>query len=599
MSRVQTGIRPFRGLLRAGVILWRLLHSVGRLEASMKTLQSLLGTGVLVAGCFSLSAPLQAQICSFGSGPDVIVGEITGPTNYSSFGGMEGLSLGTTSCNIGDQVLDWIAGTPDHPVIGGNLYRLKDYGGWWAMEQVGMSWLKHGFQALQGGTCCSNCTPNPGGGSGLGIGCSDPYTASRNGNQGPLGPRWQVNAYTGAFTYPPANPTWLGSTARRLEVAISDLEATSTTTTQYYGESHYVAPDDAAAGNNNNNASYRNLTVSGSGSSWGFTSSGSTQRERPAIMAWLDAGVDSNVQMTEFDIAGVGFFVLGHSVTDLGGGLWPYEYALYNMNSDDSIRAFSIPVGPGVTTQNLGFHDLPYRNGDGVNNINRDGTDWPAMLAANALTWQVVGSSGLGDINHNVLRWGSTYNFRFDANAPPVSGDLTLTTYKTEQAVVLGGVQVPSSMPRASAFCDASDGALASCPCANPGDPGTGCEIQQGTGGVGLSMVSQETSPQNRVTWSGAGFPAVSTPTSIVIRAADLDTGSPIVFGDGLRCIGTPLVRLAATFASGGTVTHTHGHGAGAGTGDFFYQLWFRNTPIMYCDPTAAFNLSNGWTLAW
>jgi len=44
---------------------------------------------------------------------------------------------------------------------------------------------------------------------------------------------------------------------------------------------------------------------------------------------------------------------------------------------------------------------------------------------------------------------------------------------------------------------------------------------------------------------------------------------------------------------------HTHGHGAGAGSGTFYYQLWFRNTPIMFCDPVAAFNLSNGRALSW
>jgi hypothetical protein len=151
----------------------------------------------------------------------------------------------------------------------------------------------------------------------------------------------------------------------------------------------------------------------------------------------------------------------------------------------------------------------------------------------------------------------------------------------------------------APSFCDASDSALASCPCSNPGLPDTGCDIQQLTGGVRLNLLQQQTSPQNRVTWNGTGFPAATSPASIVIRAADLDTASPVVFGDGLRCIGTPLVRLAATFASGGSITHTHGHGTGAGSGTFYYQLWFRNTPIMFCNPTAAFNLSNGRTLTW
>jgi len=148
-------------------------------------------------------------------------------------------------------------------------------------------------------------------------------------------------------------------------------------------------------------------------------------------------------------------------------------------------------------------------------------------------------------------------------------------------------------------FCDAADGSLASCPCANPGAPNTGCDIQQGTGGVRLDVVQQQTSPQNRATIQGVGFPPTSTPTAIVIRASTLDNGTPVIFGDGLRCVGVPLVRLAATFAGSGQSVHTFGHGSMAGAGTFHYQLWFRNTPVMFCDPNAAFNLSNGRTLNW
>jgi plastocyanin len=148
-------------------------------------------------------------------------------------------------------------------------------------------------------------------------------------------------------------------------------------------------------------------------------------------------------------------------------------------------------------------------------------------------------------------------------------------------------------------FCDNSDGSLASCPCGNAGNPNTGCDIQQSTGGVELVVDTQETSPLNRVTATGVGFPVMSTPTAIIIRGAALDTGSPVVFGDGLRCVGVPLVRLGATFANAGTATHTFGHGAMAGTGTFYYQIWFRNTPVMFCDPVAAFNLSNGREIDW
>jgi hypothetical protein len=147
-----------------------------------------------------------------------------------------------------------------------------------------------------------------------------------------------------------------------------------------------------------------------------------------------------------------------------------------------------------------------------------------------------------------------------------------------------------------SAFCDASDGSLASCPCGNHGSADTGCNIAQGSGGVRLSVSDQQTSPQNRITLSGQGFPAMSAPTAIAIRSSTLDTAAPIVFGDGLRCISATVVRLSATFASAGTSTHAFGHGAGGG--DYHYQLWFRNIPASFCTPEA-FNLSGGRTVAW
>lgn len=149
-----------------------------------------------------------------------------------------------------------------------------------------------------------------------------------------------------------------------------------------------------------------------------------------------------------------------------------------------------------------------------------------------------------------------------------------------------------------NSFCDQADGALAACPCANPGNPESGCDIAQGTGGIALSILDQSTAPQNRATLLGTGYPPMSAPGVTVIRSTTLDAASPVVFGDGLRCISVPLVRVGAGLASGGTSEQTIGHGAGAGPGTFYYQLWVRNTPIMFCTP-AAFNLSNGRTIVW
>jgi hypothetical protein len=159
-------------------------------------------------------------------------------------------------------------------------------------------------------------------------------------------------------------------------------------------------------------------------------------------------------------------------------------------------------------------------------------------------------------------------------------------------------------------FCSGSDGSLASCPC-GPGNSDSGCDspipaMQGGglTGGISLVALVQQTTPNNRVTTRSTGFPTGSTPGGVMFRNNGIDPSSPIVFGDGIRCVDaaaspTTFVRIGGALAIGGTMINTFGHGAMAGTGSFFYQLWYRSAPASYCDPTAAFNLSNGAVLDW
>ena len=113
--------------------------------------------------------------------------------------------------SVQDNALMWIDSNDavagkTHPVISQNLYKLS--GG--RFTQIGQAWLKHGFCALQG-TVCSPCSP---GGScpALYPGCSDPYDAGLNGQQSGLGPKSEVNAFTGFFPYPWMNN---GSGSRR------------------------------------------------------------------------------------------------------------------------------------------------------------------------------------------------------------------------------------------------------------------------------------------------------------------------------------------------------------------------------------------------
>jgi hypothetical protein len=109
-------------------------------------------------------------------GPDVIVGELPEMAQFGSAGTQVGLGVGTTSCNNGNQPIDWFAlPNTDHPVIPQNFYRMS--GGAnnnERFEQVGQSWMKHAFAALEDNACGFGCnTAGCSQGVQLCPGCSD------------------------------------------------------------------------------------------------------------------------------------------------------------------------------------------------------------------------------------------------------------------------------------------------------------------------------------------------------------------------------------------------------------------------------------------
>ena len=381
-------------------------------------------------------------------GPDVIVGSLPNIAKWGTVGGVTAYSVATTSCNVGDQQLDWVQGTNQHPVIPQNMYRLKDG----RFEQIGMSWLKHGFCALQG-TLCGSCSPaGPNCEAKLGVGCSDPYDANLNGNQSNLGPRSQVNPSTGFFTYPFTAPVPPATIGRRLQIANDDLNPALNPGALYFCEGMYVHPDDAAAENDNNNASYRQVLV-GSFSAGGYilNTSGPTVQQVPALYAWQ--ANDPDVEIVAVDVPADGRFLVGYRVTDLGDGQWRYEYAILNLNSNRAIDGFSLPMPGGVTPTSIGFRDIHHHSGEPY-----DTSDWTTSLAGSALAWNAVPAAE----NTNALRWGTLYNFRFDADAPPALATGTLDMFKSGgPATVTFSVLAPQAPCLPADFdCDGSiDGA--------------------------------------------------------------------------------------------------------------------------------------------
>ncbi len=433
-------------------------------------------------------ASSSAGATTMASGADVIVGELPDVNSYGSSNGVAAFSVGTTSCNIGDAELLWISDTPDHPVIGQSLYRLKDD----RLEQIGQSWLKHGFLALALNACELGCN-NPNDGARLGVGCSDPYCASLNGFQDNLGPKSEVNAFTGSFGFPPSlQPSIDNTVGRRLQVNESDLDPALAGGGLYFVEGHYVTPDDAAAGNQNNNASYRPVSVQflpGPGR-WTLQLQGTTQRQRSAIRAWRDT--DPAVVEDDIVVPDEGLFILAGKAIDAGGGLWRYEYALQNLTSDRSAGSFSIPVPFGATVSEIGFHDVAYHSGEIY-----DGTDWNAVVADGRITWSTEGHDL--NANANALRWGTLYNFRMTIDAPPQLSVGTVGLFKPGiPASVAGSTvgpalgvddcnnnQVPDACDVAcdSPACQATGwtGACGNSPDCNTNDQPDECDLFDGT----------------------------------------------------------------------------------------------------------------------
>jgi len=358
-------------------------------------------------------------------GPDVIVGDIIDLSNYPAAGGIEAYAVGTTSCNIGSANLLWQDNTPNVPVIGQSFFRLHNG----RFEQIGQGWLKYAFTALTQNACGCGCSGQ--GQTVLGVGCSDPYCCGLNGQQGSLGPKYQINAYTGS--HPSNQPSCGGATpctgtiARRLQVKVSDFDPVIYAGALYFAEAQYVTPDDAAAGHQFNNASYRRISIAAGTFEAGLMAS--TQREQPVIRAWKDT--DPTVQESDVFVPNEGLVILAWKVTDLGGGQWHYEYALQNLNSDRSVRSFSVPIGSAtITPGSIGFHDVDYHSGEV-----QDNTDWTPTIAGGAITWST--QTFAENANANALRWGTLFNFRFDANGPPTRIGVDLGLFKTGAVMTL------------------------------------------------------------------------------------------------------------------------------------------------------------------
>jgi len=387
-----------------------------------------------------------------GDYPDLTVGSLDSVAHWGVVGDIFAYSIGASTCNLGTCWANWFANTEQHPVFTENLYRLKDG----RFEQIGMSWATHRFFALSQTICEQGCLPTNG--QHLGVNCTTSNSANITGGQQYKGPRSEINASSGVFIFPFTGQGETGNNVfRRLQVHQQDLEPGPNPGAQYFIEGQNVTNDDATAGTLHNNASWREVMVAPS--TLNLLMTGPTEQEQPAIAAW--AALDSEVMLETVDVAHEGRFFVGSRATPLGGGIWHYEYAIHNLNSHRSAMSVEIAIPDAADISNIGFHDVDYHSGEIY-----DGTDWSATVETGGGASVVRWFTESFDVNPNAnaLRWGTLYNFRFDADSPPLTGEFALGLFRPGSPDQLSAAAIVPALCNNDLDCDPGE---SSCNCAN------------------------------------------------------------------------------------------------------------------------------------
>jgi Tol biopolymer transport system component len=199
------------------------------------------------------------------------------------------------------------------------------------------------------------------------------------------------------------------------------------------------------------------------------------------------------------------------------------------------------------------------------------------------------------------------------ARWPAISDDGRFVAFFTDAENVLPAdsnlnwdvfVRDLGGLPTGTAFCF-GDGTGGACPCNNYGFFGRGCGHSNDPEGAEIFAMGRASVSADMLRLGGRELPSGTTCLFFqgTAQAAGL-LGAP--FGDGLRCVGGTVHRLATKSVSSLQETHFPGVGdapiSSVGAvpaigGTRFYQIWYRNAAT-YCTPDT-FNLTNAIQIDW
>jgi hypothetical protein len=158
----------------------------------------------------------------------------------------------------------------------------------------------------------------------------------------------------------------------------------------------------------------------------------------------------------------------------------------------------------------------------------------------------------------------------------------------------------------------ASDGSnpnQTACPCGNVGGAGRGC-ANSGAGSVGASLTATGSPGADSIVLTATDM--LPTSFNIFLQGSGLATHGN-VFGDGIRCAGGQLLRLAVKSAVNGTSQfpaagdpsiQTRSAALGSpipGCSTRYYQVYYRDANLAFCPapPGNSWNVTNGIQVTW
>jgi hypothetical protein len=413
----------------------------------------------VIAGVVGLGASGAGAFAPEPIGPDCVNSSLVDIARHgtNAAGTIVGYSAGNTTCNRGDAPMVVSPSTTVRPMVGMNLYRFVDNGAYSRFEQLGQGWCKWVSVPASGTntTCGPSCGPFSAGQ--MGVNCADVYGSGFNSPAG-MAPRSRVNATLGTLTGARGGGTAETNINTRVQVRASDVNS-QPAGTRYFFETIHLLPDDAmhvragrtVAENAMNNATSQEIGIASSTAV--PTMIGGPGVGLAAISRW--AVLDSDVSVVTADhndtpnpsasfpgtFVKSRFYVAG-GATPLPGGLWRYEFAVFNLNSDRSCGSLTLAI-PGIAT----VTDLTLRHPSSHSGEPFSNAAWTVGRTASALTFATVPFAQ--DMNANAIRWGTMYNFGFTSNAGPLTGTATLGLFKpgTISSIGAPGVRVPSVAP--------------------------------------------------------------------------------------------------------------------------------------------------------